>query len=83
MKPMPDLDDLFTVGDKGIFGTKMRSLIKLPGPGIDAVVEQQFEIARQILAPARPIVEPEDDIGSHEGRSQGTAQGRPPHRSTS
>ena len=35
---------------KGIFGTKMRSVIKLPGAGLDAVVAQQFEVANQILA---------------------------------
>ena len=50
MKPIPGLDDLLArAGDKGIFGTKMRSFIKLPGAGVDAVVEQQFEVGRQIL----------------------------------
>ena len=51
MKPMPDLDALLTraVG-KGIFGTKMRSVIKLANPdGIRAVVAQQFEVGRQII----------------------------------
>ena len=54
MKPMPDLDALLerAVGD-GVFGTKMRSVISSPTPtGVDAVVDQQFEIGRQILAPA-------------------------------
>lgn len=66
MKPMPNLDNLLSraVGN-GIFGTKMRSFITLPGKGLDAVVEQQFEIARQILAAGLvPIIEPEVDIHS-------------------
>jgi fructose-bisphosphate aldolase class I len=65
MKPMPELDELLTrARDKAIFGTKMRSVIKQAnGEGIAAVVEQQFEIARQILAAGLvPIVEPEVDI---------------------
>jgi fructose-bisphosphate aldolase class I len=66
MKPMPNLDDLLARAvDNGIFGTKMRSFITLPGEGVDAVVEQQFAIARQILAAGLvPIVEPEVDIHS-------------------
>jgi fructose-bisphosphate aldolase class I len=66
MKPIPNLDDLLSRAvDKGIFGTKMRSVIKLPGAGLDAVVAQQFEIARQILAKGLvPIIEPEVDIKS-------------------
>ncbi|MFZ0835673.1 MAG: fructose bisphosphate aldolase [Mycobacterium sp.] len=66
MKPMPQLDDLLSRAvDKGIFGTKMRSFITLPGKGLDAVVEQQFEVARQILAAGLvPIIEPEVDIKS-------------------
>lgn len=66
MKPIPGLDDLLerAVG-QGIFGTKMRSFISQPGGGLDAVVEQQFQIARQILAKGLvPIVEPEIDIKS-------------------
>jgi len=66
MKPIPNLDDLLAraVGN-GIFGTKMRSFITLPGAGLDAVVEQQFEVARQILtAGLVPIIEPEVDIHS-------------------
>ena len=65
MKPMPDLDKLLARAKaKGIFGTKMRSVIKQANPaGIRAVVEQQFEVARQILAAGLvPIIEPEVDI---------------------
>lgn len=67
MKPMSDLDKLLDRAVKcGIFGTKMRSVIKLPNPaGIEAVVEQQFEIGKQILAKGLvPIIEPEVDIKS-------------------
>jgi fructose-bisphosphate aldolase, class I len=66
MKPISNLDDLLARAvDNGIFGTKMRSFITLPGTGLDAVVEQQFAIARQILAANLvPIVEPEVDIHS-------------------
>ena len=66
MKPIPGLDALLSraVG-KGIFGTKMRSLITLPGRGIDAVLDQQFAVAREILdAGLMPILEPEVDIHS-------------------
>ena len=67
MKPMPDLDDLLAraIGH-GVFGTKMRSVIKLADPaGVEAVVAQQFEIGRQILAAGLvPIIEPEVDIHS-------------------
>ena len=69
MKPIPDLDPLLTrAKDKGVFGTKMRSVIKLATPsGIDAVVDQQFELARQVLAGGLvPIIEPEVDIHSPE-----------------
>jgi fructose-bisphosphate aldolase class I len=67
MKPMPGLDDLLArARDKGVFGTKMRSVIKhADAAGIDAVVEQQFEVGRQILAAGlMPIIEPEVDINS-------------------
>ena len=67
MKPMPDLDALLDRAKaKGIFGTKMRSVIKdLNADGIEAVVSQQFEIAKRILAAGlTPIVEPEVDIHS-------------------
>jgi fructose-bisphosphate aldolase class I len=69
MKPMPGLDALLDRGlAKGIFGTKMRSVIKLANPqGIDLVVDQQFEVGRQILAKGLvPIIEPEVDIHSPE-----------------
>ncbi len=65
MKPMPGLDALLKrAKDKGVFGTKMRSVIKQASPsGVDAVVKQQFEIGRQILAAGLvPIIEPEVDI---------------------
>ena len=67
MKPMPDLDALLTrARDNGVFGTKMRSVIKLADEkGVDAVVEQQFTIGRQIIeAGLVPIIEPEIDIHS-------------------
>jgi fructose-bisphosphate aldolase class I len=67
MKPMPGLDELLARAvAKGVFGTKMRSVIKLAdGEGIGAVVEQQFEVGRQILAAGLvPIIEPEVDINS-------------------
>ena len=65
MKPMPDLDRLLSRAKaKGIFGTKMRSVIKQGNAaGIRAVVDQQFEIAGQIIAAGLvPIIEPEVDI---------------------
>jgi fructose-bisphosphate aldolase class I len=65
MKPMPALGTLLPRAKaKGIFGTKMRSVIKHGNPaGIDAIVEQQFEVARQIIAAGLvPIIEPEIDI---------------------
>ena len=66
MKPIAGLDELLArARDNGVFGTKMRSFIKLPGAGLDAVVEQQFEIGRQIIgAGLVPIIEPEIDIHS-------------------
>ena len=69
MKPMPHLDALLArAKDKGVFGTKMRSVITLANQaGIDAVVNQQFEIGRQIFAAGLvPIIEPEVDIHSPE-----------------
>ena len=65
MKAMPDLDALLKrARAKGIFGTKMRSVIKqADAAGIRAVVEQQFTVARQIVAAGLvPIIEPEVDI---------------------
>ena len=67
MKPNPDLDALLARAlKKGVFGTKMRSVIKLANAdGISAVVAQQFEVGRQILrAGLIPIIEPEVDINS-------------------
>ena len=67
MKPIDDLDGLLArATDKGVFGTKMRSVIKLASDtGVKAVVEQQFDLARRILAAGLvPIVEPEVDIHS-------------------
>ena len=67
MKPNPGLDDLLAKAkSKGIFGTKMRSVIKEANAvGIEAVVAQQFEVGRQILAAGLvPIIEPEVDINS-------------------
>ncbi len=67
MKAMPELDALLTrARDKGVFGTKMRSVIKDNNDaGIAAVVDQQFEVGLQILdAGLVPIIEPEVDIHS-------------------
>jgi fructose-bisphosphate aldolase class I len=67
MKPMPDLDALLARAvDKGVFGTKMRSVIKMADPaGVQAIADQQFEVGRQILAAGlMPILEPEVDITS-------------------
>tara|TARA_B100000902_G_C27292821_1_gene908190 strand:- start:1149 stop:2036 length:888 start_codon:yes stop_codon:yes gene_type:complete len=67
MKPMPGLDDLLERANaKNIFGTKMRSVIKLANSdGINAIVDQQFLIGQQILAAGlMPIIEPEVDIHS-------------------
>src|SRR5262249_6157664 len=69
MKPIPGLDDLLArAKEKDVFGTKMRSFIKLASPGgVKAVVDQQFELARQILSSGLvPIIEPEIDIYSPE-----------------
>ena len=65
MKPMPDLDALLERAvAKGIFGTKMRSVINTANPeGIAAVVAQQFDVGRQILGHGlMPIIEPEVTI---------------------
>lgn len=67
MKPIPDLDELLERAKvKKVFGTKMRSVIKLADEkGVAANVDQQFEIGRQILAAGLvPILEPEVDIKS-------------------
>jgi fructose-bisphosphate aldolase class I len=69
MKPMPELDALLSkaVG-QDVFGTKMRSVVKLANAqGIDAIVAQQFEVGKQILGHGLvPIIEPEVDITSPE-----------------
>lgn len=67
MNPMPDLAELLGKAKAaGIFGTKMRSVIKQANPaGIDAIAKQQFDIGRQIVAAGFvPIIEPEVDIHS-------------------
>ncbi len=66
MKPIPDLDALLERAvAKGVFGTKMRSVIKSDGAGVQAVVDQQFEVGAQIVAAGLvPIIEPEVDIHS-------------------
>ena len=64
---MPDLDALLhKARDKNIFGTKMRSVIKTANAdGVNAVVAQQFDVGRQIIAAGLvPIIEPEVDINS-------------------
>jgi fructose-bisphosphate aldolase class I len=65
MKPNPGLDALLAKAKaKGIFGTKMRSVIKHANAGgVAAVVAQQFEVGREIIAAGLvPIIEPEVDI---------------------
>jgi fructose-bisphosphate aldolase, class I len=67
MKPMPDLDELLSrARGNNVFGTKMRSFIKeASSSGIKSVVDQQFEVAHQILGNRLvPIIEPEVDIHS-------------------
>jgi len=67
MKSIPDLDALLARATaKSMFGTKMRSVVKLANDtGVKSVVDQQFDIARQILAAGLvPIIEPEIDIHS-------------------
>ena len=65
MKPMPQLDDLLKrAAKRHIFGTKMRSVIHSANKaGIKAIVDQQFDIAKRIVAAGFvPIIEPEVDI---------------------
>ncbi|GAC1439902.1 MAG: fructose bisphosphate aldolase [Mycobacteriales bacterium] len=67
MKPIPDVAALLERAlGHGVFGTKMRSVVALADPiGIQAVVDQQFALARQVLQFGLvPIVEPEVDIHS-------------------
>ena len=69
MKPIPDLGELLAKAkSSAIFGTKMRSFIKLANAdGVRAIVDQQFDLARRILAAQLvPIIEPEIDIHSPE-----------------
>ncbi len=67
MKPIPGLDELLARGRAaGVFGTKMRSVVKHAGDAaVKAIADQQFEIGHQILAAGLvPILEPEVDIHS-------------------
>ena len=67
MKPIPELGARIAAANKhGVFGTKMRSVINMANPsGIDAVVKQQFEIGKEIIAGGLvPIIEPEVSIKS-------------------
>lgn len=73
MKPMPELDTLLARAKSlGVFGTKERSVINEANPeGIAAIVAQQFEIGRQVLAAGLvPMLEPEYSIKA-EGRAEG------------
>ncbi|MBT9384268.1 fructose bisphosphate aldolase [Pseudooceanicola sp. CBS1P-1] len=65
MKPMPEIDALLAKAvSKGIFGTKMRSVVDAANPvGIKKIVEQQFEVGKKILSYGLiPIIEPEVTI---------------------
>lgn len=67
MKPMPELDSLLSrANEHKIFGTKMRSnILELNKDGIDLVVKQQFDVAKQIIAAGLvPIIEPEVNINA-------------------
>ena len=67
MKPMPELNALLEKAtQQGVFGTKMRSVIKSANAaGVAAVVEQQFDVGKQIVAAGLvPIIEPEVDINA-------------------
>jgi fructose-bisphosphate aldolase, class I len=67
MKPIPDVDTLLARATyQHVFGTKMRSVIRLADDaGVKSVVDRRFDIARQILAAGLvPIIEPEIDIHS-------------------
>ncbi|MBU0824511.1 MAG: fructose bisphosphate aldolase [Alphaproteobacteria bacterium] len=69
MKPNPDLDALCQRAvAKGVFGTKMRSVVNLANPaGVKAIIEQQFAEAKRIAAHGLvPIIEPEVNIKSAE-----------------
>ena len=67
MKPIPELQTRIAAANKhGVFGTKMRSVINKANPsGVEAVVKQQFEIGKEIIAGGLvPIIEPEVNIKS-------------------
>lgn len=69
MKPMPELDDLLNrATEHKIFGTKMRSnILEFNKEGINQVVAQQFEVAKQIIAKGLvPIIEPEVNIDAED-----------------
>ena len=69
MNPLPDLEEVLArAKTHGVFGTKMRSVIRLANTsGVKAVVDQQFQVARRILeADLVPIIEPEVDVFSPE-----------------
>ena len=69
MKPIPELSSRIAAANKhGVFGTKMRSVINLANTaGIEAVVAQQFEIGKEIIAGGLiPIIEPEVNIKSEQ-----------------
>jgi fructose-bisphosphate aldolase class I len=69
MKPMPGLDDLLArSADKGMFGTKERSVVNVADDtGIKAIVDQQFEVGEQVLSHGLvPIIEPEVNINCGE-----------------
>lgn len=75
MRPMPKLDNLLSrAKQRGIFGTKMRSVIRLPSrDGIASVVAQQFDFAEQIARHGLiPIIEPEVLIDSPDKRAAET-----------
>ena len=64
-------------GENSVFGTKMRSVIKVSNPeGVKSVVDQQFEIGKRIIAAGLvPILEPEVDISSSTKAKQADAGG--------
>lgn len=65
MKEITDLDELLkTANERNIFGTKMRSnILSYNEEGIRAIIDQQFEIGKQILAAGlMPMLEPEVNI---------------------
>jgi hypothetical protein len=77
MKPIEGLDGLLERGvAKGMFGTKMRSVMKLADPqGIDAIVNQQFEVGLKILAAG--LVPHPRARGRHQEPSEAFGRGAP------